>query len=164
MKCEFCDNDASIHLKQVLEEEALEMHLCEQCAEERGITDPEGFSLTNLLGGIEDKVKLPELKDVPSCAHCGFSYQDLKKVGRLGCSQCYKVFSAEVMGMLSSMHRGTMHKGKKPHGMFDAMEKQAAVDAAREKLELAITKEDFELAANLRDQIKQLKKQEVVNK
>ncbi len=44
------------------------------------------------------------------------------------------------------------------------MEKQAAVDAAREKLEIAIKKEDFELAANLRDQIKKLQKQEVINK
>jgi len=58
MKCEFCDEEATVHLKQVLKEEVLEMHLCERCAEERGITDPAGFSLQNLLGGEDTKIEL----------------------------------------------------------------------------------------------------------
>jgi len=153
MKCEFCDEEATVHLKQVLKEEVLEMHLCERCAEERGITDPAGFSLQNLLGGEDTKIELPELKDLPSCAHCGFTFQELKKVGRLGCSKCYEAFSSEIIEMLSTMHRGVRHEGKRPKGMFDKIERERAINSIKEKLQQSIEAEDFEGAAKLRDEV-----------
>ena len=156
MKCEFCDRDATVHLKQVIKDESLEMHLCEECAEERGITDPAGFSLQNLFGGEDEKMSLPELKTLPSCADCGFSFEDLKKVGRLGCSKCYTVFSAEILGMLSTMHRGVTHTGKKPEGIVDTVEREEAIAEQKAKLEEAIKAEDFELAVSLRDAISKL--------
>lgn len=155
MKCQFCDSDATMHLKQVLKDEALEMHLCEECAEERGITDPSGFALQNLLGGEDDKIVLPELKELPSCAECGFSFQDLKKVGRLGCAKCYSVFSSEIVSMLGTMHRGITHTGKKPEGMVDLVMREEVIAETKVKLKEAIDGEDFELAARLRDEIKE---------
>ena len=159
MKCEFCDEDATVHLTQVLNQETYEMHLCERCAEERGITDPAGFSLPKLLGGKEEQVKLPELKNVLSCADCGFGIEDLKKVGRLGCPKCYKVFEDEIHGMLDTMHRGVKHTGKQPEGAFDYEQQLEVIAEVKNELEIAIKGEDFEQAAKLRDQIKELETQ-----
>lgn len=145
-----------MHLKQMLEEESIEMNLCEECANERGITDPDGFSLASLLGDAEDQVKTPELKDLPECSQCGFSFQDLKKVGRFGCSDCYKVFGDEIMEMLSTMHRGVEHKGRVPEGMFEMLKKQENIEQAENELQQAIEAEDYERAGALRDKIKEL--------
>lgn len=156
MKCEFCNDAATVHLKQVLNDETFEMHLCERCAEERGITDPAGFSLSNLLGGTGDKAEIPELKAIAACPSCEFSLQEMKSVGRLGCPECYEVFNSEVVGMLSSMHRGTEHTGKRPEGMVDETANRDAIAQARQDLQSAIENENFEKAAKLRDTIKEL--------
>jgi len=156
MKCEYCDNEATVHFTQMLSEKPVEMHLCESCAEERGITDPDGFALPNMLGDEGDKITLPELKTLPECSFCGFTFQDLKKVGRLGCNQCYTAFGEEVLGMLNTMHRGTEHKGKRPEGMFNVIEKKEELASVKAQLEKAISDEEFEKAAQLRDKLKQL--------
>jgi len=157
MKCQFCDNDATVHLQQIKDEETQEMHLCESCAEERGITDPDGFSLASMLGDKEDQVKVPEIQLIPECDECGFSLEDLKKVGRLGCSSCYSAFNSEISAMLDSMHRGVIHLGKRPEGMICEVLQQEKIDSVEQALQLAIENEDFELAAKLRDELNSLK-------
>jgi len=159
MKCEFCDLDATVHLKQILENETKELHLCEKCAEERGITDPDGFSLADLLGDKPEQSNEMNYKDAPTCSVCGFSLEDLKKVGRLGCPQCYEAFRPEVVGMLATMHRDVKHVGKRPEGLFELKKKQEDLKTARKELQKAIDEEDFELAAKLRDSIKELEKE-----
>ena len=53
MKCDFCDTKASVFLTQLVEGQTKKVSLCEKCAQERGVTDPTGFSLADLLlGGI----------------------------------------------------------------------------------------------------------------
>jgi protein arginine kinase activator len=155
MKCEFCDELAKVHLTQMLKNGSLEIHLCERCAEERGITDPSSFLLQNLLGSEGSKVEqsVPMLKDTANCEHCGFSFQDFKRAGRLGCSKCYQVFSGDISAMLSTMHRGQKHKGKRPRGLVDNSARIEAVSEAKEKLQKAIDEENFEIAAKIRDEI-----------
>ena len=53
------------------------------------------FGLSDLLAGMADFEK-PATKeeDVVSikCPSCGLGYADFKKIGRLGCGECYNVF------------------------------------------------------------------------
>lgn len=170
MKCQFCNSSASVHFKQVIKDGMKEVHLCDTCAEEKGITDLSSFSLDEILKDEESIFDLDELMDEEDtfeavaakelgfleCKSCGFSLQDFKKVGRMGCSDCYQVFNTEVSTLLTSMHRGHEHVGKAPAGMFESLELESKLDDIKLELELAIHSEDFEKAATLRDKIKKI--------
>jgi protein arginine kinase activator len=91
------------------------------------------------------------------CPNCGFTQADFKKAGRLGCSECYQVFSEGLESLLKTMHKGTRHVGKRPHSAQSEAEVANLLKQLQKQLEKAVSEENFELAANVRDQIKQAK-------
>lgn len=133
--------------------------LCEECAKHKGVNDPAGFSLADLLLGLgasqemEQSAGGAELK----CPHCGFTQADFKKAGRLGCSQCYVTFSEGLEGLLKSMHKGTKHVGKVPQSFQQSRDLGEKLKALQKKLDKAVSDEDFEQAAVMRDEIKTTK-------
>ncbi len=147
------------------------VNLCEQCAEEKGVTDPTGFALADLLKGAGTESINPSAvmgDDGEKCEACGFTQSDFKKTGRFGCSQCYQVFHSGLDNLLQAMHRHSEHRGKKPAHFVDTRSAQSRVEQAREEiielnalLDEAIRVEDYEEAARLRDSITQLQKLEV---
>jgi protein arginine kinase activator len=134
------------------------LDLCEDCAKAKGVNDPAGFALADLMLGlgaaqeIEQAAGGTELK----CPRCGFTQADFKKSGRLGCPECYKTFSVGLSGLLKTMHKGTRHVGKAPETMRTAHENADRLRTLQKKLEKAIESENFEEAAQLRDEIKQV--------
>ena len=116
------------------------------------------FALADLLLGlgasqeIDQSASGTELK----CPNCGFTQADFKKSGRLGCSECYLTFSEGLGGLLKTMHKGTRHVGKVPESLRTRRDLSEQLTALQKKLNKAIETEDFELAAQVRDQIKQL--------
>jgi protein arginine kinase activator len=90
------------------------------------------------------------------CPQCGFTQADFKKSGRLGCAECYKTFAEGLEGLLKSMHKGTRHTGKVPEGMRQTRDLSDRLKALQQKLAKAIEEENFEQAAGLRDEIKQM--------
>jgi protein arginine kinase activator len=93
------------------------------------------------------------------CPHCGFTQADFKKAGRLGCSECYKVFADGLEGLLKTMHKGTRHVGKVPTIYRQSQDMAEKLKGLQKKLEKAIANEDFEAAATLRDEVKALRAQ-----
>ena len=93
------------------------------------------------------------------CPHCGFTQADFKKAGRLGCSDCYKVFAEGLEGLLKTMHKGTRHVGKVPAVYRQSQDLADKLKSLQKKLEKAIASEDFESAASLRDEVKALRAQ-----
>ena len=91
------------------------------------------------------------------CPNCGFTQADFKKAGRLGCSECYVTFSEGLDGLLKTMHKGTKHMGKVPHAMQQSRELSDRLKSLQKKLDKAVTEEDFEQAASMRDEIKATK-------
>ncbi|MCH7521820.1 MAG: UvrB/UvrC motif-containing protein [Candidatus Marinimicrobia bacterium] len=90
-------------------------------------------------------------------------FAGFKKTGRFGCSQCYQVFRSGLDNLLEAMHRNTEHHGKVPTHFIDAAtaEEQATesfmdISELNAKLDEAISIEDYEEAARLRDSIAQL--------
>ena len=138
------------------------MCLCESCAEEKGISDPTGFSLADvLLGGGKvpesgEIVNLPESGAGQVCPSCGFTLAKFQQVGRLGCSDCYETFQTEIVGRLKGMHKGVRHVGRVPDHLADAHHRQKQLDSLNQQLEDAIRDENYEEAAGLRDQIAEL--------
>src|SRR5437763_9498225 len=158
MMCSICkEKKASVHLTQIAGDKMQKVDLCEECAKTKGVNDPTGFSLADLLLGlgasqeIEQAAGGTELK----CPRCGFTQADFKKAGRLGCPECYQTFSEALDGLLKTMHKGTRHVGKVPESLRQARDLSDRLKVLQKKLSKAIEEEDFEEAAILRDEIKQ---------
>src|ERR1017187_1129944 len=49
LKCDICSKPATVHLTQILDNKVHKVDLCEECAQAKGVTDPSGFSLADLL-------------------------------------------------------------------------------------------------------------------
>lgn len=162
MVCQLCkQKDATVHLTQIVEDEMKKLDLCESCAKQKGVNDPTGFSLAELLLGASTASEaetaaaagVPEVK----CARCGLTHAEFKKNGRMGCSECYSAFADSLESVLKGMHKGTRHRGKVPKALRRAADQQASLERLGSQLQAAITAEDFEQAARLRDEIKVVK-------
>ncbi len=162
MQCQVCKKSpATVHLTQIIENQVKKVDLCEACAKEKGVNDPTGFSLADLLLGLGASQKMEEANTATgsevACRHCGFTQADFKKHGRFGCPACYETFRGVVEPMLENMHNGTAHSGKVP---TRALERKSLYDRLT-KLELdltdAIKSERYEDAARTRDEINQVK-------
>lgn len=160
MLCDICkQNVATVHLTQMVEGKTKKVDLCEGCSKAKGVDDPTGFSLADLLLGLGASQEMDQAAGGGEikCPNCGFTQADFKKAGRLGCSECYNVFSEGLESLLKTMHKGTRHIGKRPHTLQTEAEIANKLKALQKQLEKAIADENFEGAANLRDEIKQAK-------
>ena len=117
MNCDVCnETEATVFLTQIVKGKMQKANLCEQCASQKGVTDPTGFALADLLAGIssESQAESASAGTERSCPRCGFTQTDFKKTGRLGCSHCFEVFGSGLDSLLKAMHKGTRHVGKVP--------------------------------------------------
>jgi len=165
MYCQICQkNEATIHLTEINDGVRTEMHLCEHCAQEEGIAVkshlPINELLANLLatqpsgdelfGGSEQEL---------SCPHCGFTLDQFTKKAVLGCPYDYDVFEKSLLPLIERAHDGkTTHCGKVPSKATKDTKKQVELMTLQRQLEAAVKSEDYELAAKLRDKIKQFEK------
>jgi protein arginine kinase activator len=121
------------------------------------------FGLGDLLAGLTEFEKPNVKKEAPvqlKCANCGLSYADFKKIGRLGCSECYTTFKKYLMPLLKRIHGSNVHLGKTLQKMEKAAKKKSDLSALRIQLQRAVEAEAFEEAARIRDQIRELEKKE----
>lgn len=176
-----CDKDASVFLTQIVEGKVTQANLCDQCSKEKGVTDPTGFQLADFLIGAagqgKSKIETAE-DDALACPACGFTRAHLKKIGRLGCPECYQAFGGDLENMLRAMHKGTRHIGKVP-GKVAAPAAKAPVTTAmaamaapskvglkkrlselKDAIERAVADERYEDAARLRDEMRGLESKE----
>src|ERR1700741_4341566 len=109
MLCCICkEKEATVHLTQIAGDKMEKVDLCEECAKNKGVNDPAGFSLADLLLGwgasqeLEQGAGGAEVK----CSKCGFTQADFKKAGRLGCAECYTTFEEGLEGLLKTMQKG----------------------------------------------------------
>ncbi len=158
MKCcqSDCENEATVHLTEIVNGQMKKIDLCEECAKEKGVTDPQGFALADLLLGLGASSEMDSAGAELECPTCGFSQADFKKTGRLGCSACYTVFAEPLEGMLKQMHKGVQHIGKVPKALRAKLDITKQRGHLNEQLHKAIETENYEEAARLRDQLKEL--------
>lgn len=176
MKCDLCENEkATIFFSQVADGKLQKVNLCKKCADEKGVTDPTGFALADMLEGMGEQTQTETAVETDElmCSSCGFSQTDFKKTGRFGCADCYHVFDDGLDGLLEAMHKHTQHVGKIPASFPQlpepvvneppaiAMEASPLDKLSELKLALSnsVEDEDYEEAARLRDEISQLESQ-----
>jgi len=165
MLCDICGkNPATVHLTEIIDDSMNELHLCEECAREKSATMEQQFGLSDLLAGMAE-VSKPSSKELQAplikCPTCGLSYADFKKIGRLGCGECYAVFRKYLAPLLKRIHGSTQHSGKSPlNPAVKGERKKPDIRELRLRLQKAIEEEAFEDAARLRDQIKEMEKKQ----
>lgn len=161
MVCDNCrEHEAEIHLTQIVNNEMTTLHLCATCAAEKGVQGavPVQFPLTGFLAQMGKGIAVDvEAGPVGPCSFCGTSVEDFRRTGRLGCPHCYSVYEPQLRGILRRIHGATQHVGKVylPPEAEDA-DRTARLAGLRRKLQRAVEAEDFERAAEIRDQIRAL--------
>jgi protein arginine kinase activator len=155
MKCEKCPNAATWHVTEIHSEADIEeLHLCEVCAH-KYLADPQP-------GVNNHPVKPAPIEDEEShlgqreCDACGLKFVDFRNTGRLGCPHDYDVFQDELVPLLESVHGDSRHIGKTPRRHPEARKAAEELTGLRRQLTQAVTREDYEEAARLRDQIRRL--------
>jgi len=161
MLCDGCGkNPATVHLTEIVSDQMNELHLCEECARKKSQDVGQNFGLGDLLGGMADINKNEKDKESASvkCPNCGLTYADFKKIGRLGCGDCYNAFKKYLAPLLKRIHGSSQHVGKSPILAKKTLgsKKKIDIQELRDKLQRAVEQEQFEEAARLRDQIKNL--------
>jgi len=183
MQCDVCkQKKATVFLTQIIKGEMQKVNLCEGCSKEKGVTDPTGFALADVLLGFAHGEKLENQPQERSCSACGMPQTTFRKTGRLGCAKCYTVFGEGLDNLLKAMHKGTRHTGKAPAGRTPAApvpppvvkasasprtatvaktppalpSLESRLSEMRTQLDAAIAEENFEDAARLRDEIRRL--------
>jgi len=159
--CQECgQRPATFHMTHVINDQATEVHLCEQCAREHGefdfLLEPK-FSLHHLLAGLlEQHAGAWALKSrtQKACPGCGLTYADFARTGLLGCARCYETFAGALEPVVRRVHGHTRHVGKAPVGREVPV--AARIQQLRRRLQQAVAEERYEEAARLRDEIRQL--------
>lgn len=161
MKCDHCGaNEAVVHLTQIVNNEMATFHLCQECAAEKGLEntpEPVSAPLTDFLAQMGQEPVEVVGSGGEQCSYCGLTFKGFRDTGRLGCPHCYETFSVSLRRLLRRVHGGTQHVGKvylPPDPSASDMQKR--LDGLRRSLERAVESEDFERAAELRDQIRAL--------
>ncbi len=169
--CQEChERPAAFHFTKVVNGEKIEVHICEQCAKENsdsyGISANQGFSIHNLLSGLLNMDSsfqnagtqmFSHSEQISACPKCGMTFQQFRKIGRFGCSECYKTFHSNITPILRKVHSGnTVHAGKIPKRIGGNLHVRRQIDMLKKELESLIHQEEFENAAHVRDQIRSL--------
>jgi len=157
MNCDVCgEKEATVFLTQIVDGKMQKVNLCEACSKAKGVNDPTGFALADLLLGLGAAQQIEKGPSVLKCEVCGFTQADFKKTGRLGCSDCYDTFAEGLADMLSNMHKGTQHTGKVPARLAKRLKLDQQIRSLKSDLDQAVASEEYEVAAQLRDTLKQL--------
>jgi protein arginine kinase activator len=191
MTCDICGkNPATVHLTEIIDDQMNELHLCEECAHKKSAAMEQQFGLSDLLAGLAGFEKQKDEKEglTLKCPNCGMTFKDFKKIGRLGCGECYAAFRSFLGPLLKRIHGSNMHCGKVPvsriakltrrkiemrspraagasNSVSEANKAGSAsvvgndtIQSLRIRLQKAVEAEEYEEAARLRDQIKDLEK------
>lgn len=169
MLCDECKkNPATIHYTQVVGGVSHEMHLCAACMKKRkggfDLGDMQGL-LSSLLSGMESsgeesaEERAPEVKTL-RCSRCGMEFARFRKTGMLGCAQCYQDFRGQLAPILKRIHGRVQHAGHVPPSVNHAQRVREETERLKAEMNEAVLQENFERAAQLRDQIRALAAQE----
>ncbi len=157
MTCQRCREEATVHLTESVQGEVRELHLCGACARKAGVPLPKpnpDLALDVVVQGliVAHVGELVGELAQRSCPICGLKYMEFRTGGRLGCPHDYEVFDRGLLPLIRRAHGASRHVGKVPRRRPDDPTRWLQL---RARLREAVTREDYEEAARLRDQIRQ---------
>jgi len=166
MLCQICGkNPATVHFTEIMNGKMTELHVCEGCAEEKGLhaeASKQKFDIAEKFSEMINSAMTTDDERVGhvQCPRCGLLYSAFKETGRLGCAECYSAFQFQLRPLLRRIHGDTRHKGKAPARDGERVSIARQVQRLYDELQRAVAREEFERAAEVRDEIKRLERQE----
>lgn len=151
--CSSCTDPTSIHITKVVDGEAVKMNVCSNCPKAKALKDGVAWDLVDAENGGKQP-RAPK-ENQRACPGCGLTPADFKEHGRLGCSTCYDTFESKLSTVIGKLHRGSTHLGKAPGGRKRTVTPEE-IAALRRQLDEYVSREDYEMAAVVRDQINAL--------
>ena len=169
MLCENCKtNTATVHMQGFVNGVKTELHLCQECSFNM-VNMEMPISMENIIKGILESVQSmghvnlghpasrPVVRKASSpCKVCALSYEQFKAKGKLGCEACYQAFPTEIVALFKNVQGSAHHEGKFPNRSGKEIRHQREVGKLRANLKKAVDDENYEEAARLRDQIRNL--------
>lgn len=172
MLCEKCGKrEANVYIKNVVNGEVTERHLCSECAEAQGLLKQELNPFREMNDFFSDfgsafQGFFPELISPKTekraigagrtCPLCGATVQDIARTGRAGCANCYTVFENILEPAIRRIHGDASHTGAVPGSAGAEVSRKRRLQDLKHELKTAIRNEAFEDAARLRDEIRGL--------
>ncbi|MEX1012611.1 MAG: UvrB/UvrC motif-containing protein [Waddliaceae bacterium] len=159
VECSECRRPISVHYSEIVNGNMTHIGMCDQCPQLQ----------LKMFGsdGYEEVAEFTETKTGLECGECGTALEPVKMGSPLGCSVCYEVFSDIIIQQLTmngKLPKKTkskttpLHIGRSP-GKIHEMSPSLRIHALNEALDDTLKREDYEQAAMLRDQIKELTKE-----
>jgi protein arginine kinase activator len=157
VKCQSCEQTATVHLTEIVNGKKKEKHFCADCAEKQELLKQQELNLTAILQTMITTHVGPQADELSrlTCPTCGIKYMEFKAAGRCGCPNDYAVFREPLLPLLERIHRGVKHVGKIPPHALKAAALQTELRTLRQQLRTAVEQEAYEEAARLRDLIRQ---------
>lgn len=161
MLCQNCQQrNANICFTQVINNNKVDLYLCESCARENGqLSIGMPINISNFFGGLmgygganQYISKLAPQQII--CKKCGMSYEEFQRTGKLGCDNCYGIYSERLKPLVRRLHGNIKHTGKVPSKITKTIKASKEIEELKELLGQAIQNEEYEKAAELRDKIK----------
>ncbi|MEZ6140391.1 MAG: UvrB/UvrC motif-containing protein [Zavarzinella sp.] len=159
MKCDYCSNNATVLITEIVKKVKHEVHLCDACARKKKLLNdqtPDVLQvpgLVNFLFGTSPSIAQP-LAAAESCPDCGIDFHDFRTTGRFGCPNDYDYFRPLIFPLLEKIHNNAkQHIGKIPKRQQARLlhSKRAELKA---QLVTAVREERYEDAAVIRDQLR----------
>ncbi len=186
MLCNICKaREARIFYTEIINGEKKEQYLCEECAARntslrlKAPFGGEPFSLGGLLSGLFEgeqerahgREKSSEAVSAgaqpgTACPECGMTYEEFREHGQFGCAACYRNFGKLLTRNMKNIQGSDVHVGKWPKNAGERTEQPAEpapelseTERIALQLDQAVEREEYELAASLRDRLRELKRE-----
>lgn len=157
--CERCKRRQATFHQMVLLPSKSERHLCDQCALDEGLIAPaKPLPFSEVAEQVIAAAKVAGSQAQRVCENCGTSYMEFRNHGLLGCPHDYEAFKALLEPLLQRVQdNATQHQGKGPGADLAARRApQAEIRQIQRQLAEAVSAEDYERAAALRDRLREL--------
>ena len=152
MLCEECgQRNAEVIMTTLIGGQSTTRHLCRECVKKYKAGDLQAV-LAAVLSTMSEKQHTPEI----TCPRCGETYAEFQKTGMLGCAECYRAFQKELTPLIARVQGRSQHAGRRPPVSEEEQALQSRMEELRSRMEAAVAEENFEEAAQLRDEMRAL--------
>lgn len=112
------------------------------------------FGMLDDFGSVFNMSNIP--KESKTCPVCGCRAEDINRSGKFGCGECYNTFRSGAERTIRQIQPRAEHCGKIPSKSGVKVKLKRRLNELKAQLKDAVAKEDYETAAKLHSEIKEL--------